>query len=317
MEASVVDHSLCQGSCGVARQAMLTIAALTKSVRWAVASAVTLLGGSATVAFAQCFPPLHTNEALLLAHFEAPIVFATTDVPTVLPLGGLALSGEVIGVPAASAAITQTNYCYVAKREDANLAPVLPRFRLAVGLPEGFAVEGSYLPPITVDRAQANLGSLALSYTRVVFAQPVSGPTVLLAGRLDGTTGRIVGPITCPSSALQQTLPSEPCYGTKQSSDAFYPTSLDAEATVGVVTHGRFGAFVGGGYSWLTPHFRVGFTDLDGVTDHTLVEVYLHRVAVFGGISMPIVHALDAAAEVYSVPQDLTTWRLSIRYRLP
>jgi hypothetical protein len=284
---------------------------------WAGAGAVTVLGGSATVALAQCTPPANSNEARLLAHYEAPVVFATADVPTVLPLGGLALSGEVVGVPAPSAAITTTGYCYTAKQEGTSLSPVLPRLRLAVALPAGFAIEGSYLPPITVDRATPNLGSLALSYTRVVFTPPVTGPTVLVAGRLDGTMGRIVGPITCSSSVLQQTDPGEPCYGTKESSDAFYPTSLDAEATVGVVTHSRFGAFIGAGYTWLDPHFRVGFTDLEGVTDHTLVEVDLRRAAVFGGISVPIVHALDAAAEVYAVPQDLTTWRLSLRYRLP
>jgi hypothetical protein len=164
-----------------------------KDLRWAVAGAVTVLGGSATVAFAQCTPPANGNEARLLAHYEAPVVFATADVPTVLPLGGLALSGEVVGVPAPSAAITSTGYCYTAKQEGTSLSPVLPRLRLAVGLPAGFAIEGSYLPAIMVDRATPNLDSLALSYTRVVFAPPVSGPTVLVAGRLDGTMGRIVG----------------------------------------------------------------------------------------------------------------------------
>jgi hypothetical protein len=315
MERPVVDRSHCQPGRVAARHAVLPIARLMKHVRWAIASAMTMLGGTATTAFAQCFPPTNTNEALLLAHYEAPVTFATADVPTVLPFGGLALTGEVVGVPAPSAAITHTSYCYVSKQENTHLSPVLPRLRLTVGLPAGFAVEGSYLPPITVDHAQPNLGSLALTYTRAVFTPPASGLTVLAAGRLDGTLGRIVGPITCPASALQTTDASEPCYGTKESSDAFYPNALDAEATVGAVTRSRFGAFVGGGYQWLAPHFRVGFGDLEGV-NHTLVEVDLHRVAVFGGISVPIVHALDAAAEVYSVPKDLTTWRLSARYRL-
>jgi hypothetical protein len=273
-----------------------------------------LLTGGAGTAIAQCVPPANSNEALLLAHYEAPIVFATAGMPMVLPAGGVALTGEVAGVPAAPASITTTSYCYSSKQEGTSLAPVLPRLRVTVGLPAGFAIEGSYLPPITVDQAKPDLGSLALSYTRVLLA-PVSGPTLLFNGRVDGTVGSLVGPITCPASALQQTAPGQPCYGTKQSSDTFYPTSTDAEATIGAATR-RVSAFVGGGYTWLDPHFRVGFTDLEGSTDHTLVEVSLRRAAVFGGISVPIIHSLDAAAEVYSVPKDLTTWRLSARYRV-
>jgi hypothetical protein len=276
---------------------------------------VSLSVGTAGTAVSQCMPPANSNEALLLAHYEAPIVFATPDMPVMLPTGGLTLTGEIVGVPAAPSAITQTSYCYASKQEGTNLAPVLPRLRVTVGLPLGFAIEGSYLPPITVDRAQPDLGSLALTYTRVLFAPPVSGLTLLLNGRLDGTIGQVVGPITCPGSSLQQTQPGQPCYGTTPSSDTFNPTSEDAEATLGAMTR-HIGVFVGGGYSWLDPHFRVGFTDLEGVTDHTLVEVALRRAAVFGGIDVPIIHALDAAVEVYSVPQDLTTWRLTARYRL-
>jgi hypothetical protein len=47
-----------------------------------------------------------------------------------------------------------------------------------------------------------------------------------------------------------------------------------------------------------------------------LVEVDLNRGTLFGGIGVQILSTLDAAAEVYSVPADLTTWRLAARYRL-
>jgi len=284
-----------------------------------VAVVVALLTGSARATLAQCVPPANSDEARLLAHYEAPIVFATADMPVILPLGGIALTGEIVGVPAPSAAINKADYCYAAKQEDSHLSPVLPRLRLAVGLPAGFAVEGSYLPPVTVDKARPNLGSLALSYTRLLLAPAagVPGPTVVFAARLHGTMGSVVGPITCPATALQQTQSGQPCYGTQASSDTFHPTSGGAEATVGAATHGGLGVFAGSGYTWLAPHFRVGFTDLNGATDRTLVEVDLRRAAVFGGLSVRIISALDAAAEVYSVPADLTTWRLSARYRLP
>lgn len=282
-----------------------------------LAVALALLTGGAHSARAQCMPPANSDEARLLAHYEAPIVFATADLPAILPLGGLSLTGEVVGVPAPSAAINKADYCYAAKQEDSHLSPVLPRLRLAVGLPAGFAVEGSYLPPVTVDKAQPNLGSLALSYTRLLLAPELGGPSVVFAARIHGTMGSIVGPITCPASALQQTQSGQPCYGTQGSSDTFHPTSGGVEATVGASTHGGLGVFAGSGYTWLAPHFRVGFTDLNGATDRTLVEVDLRRAAVYGGISVRVIAALNAAAEVYSVPADLTTWRLAARYRLP
>jgi hypothetical protein len=276
---------------------------------------VLLLVGSAASAWGQCIPPANSNEAKLMAHYEAPVVFSTAMTPQLLHSGSLVLLGELTGVPAPSASISNTSYCYVSKQEGTHLAPVLPRLRLTVGLPAGFALEGSYLPPITVDNAQPNLLSFALSYTHLL-AAPANGPTWLFSGRIDGTSGTITGPITCPSSALQQTQPGQPCYGTQASADEFHPTSIGLDATVGAQTHSGINAFVGTGYSWYSPHFRVGFTNLTGYTDHTLVEINLRRVSVFGGVGVRIIDPLDVAAEVYSVPEDVTTWRVSIRYRV-
>lgn len=276
-----------------------------------------VLSAIPATAFAQCFPPTNSNEALLLAHYEAPLNFAALDLPTVLAPWHVALTGELTGVPAPSASISQTSFCYESKQEGTHLSPVLPRLRVALGLPAGFGIELSYLPPITINEAQPNIFNFALTYADYLVAPSESGPTVTIGGRFFGTLGRVVGPITCPSSALQQTDANEPCYGTQESSDTFYPNAIGANATVGVANHHGLGGFAGLGYNWMDPHFRVGFTNLDDATDHTLVEVSLHRVALFGGISVPIVSGLDAAAEVYSVPTDLTTWRLSIRYVIP
>jgi len=274
---------------------------------------------SAVQAVAQCFPPVHSNEARLLAFYEAPIVFATADAPMRLPLGSVALTGELVGVPAPPANAQQTNFCYPAKQDATHLSPLLPRLRIALGLGYGFAIEGAYLPPVTVDRAQPNLGSLALSYTRSLLAPPmgVSGLGVALQLRVHATRGSVKGPITCPRSALQLTDEGQPCFGSMPSNDAFYPTSEGGEGTIGVTAPGgRISAFVGAGYTATSPHFRVDFTNETGATDRTLVEVDLQRGAVFGGVDVRILHALDAGAEVYSVPADLTTWRVTARYRL-
>ncbi len=272
----------------------------------------------AQVAAAQCRPPASSNEAKLLAFYEAPIVFSTVDAPVASRFGDVSLTGELTGVPSPSTALTRTSVCFVAKQEGSHLAPVLPRLRLTVALPAGFSLEGSYLPPVTVDRAKPNLGSLALAYAHALIVPPagMSGTVVTLGLRAHGTMGGVTGPITCAPGVLQQTNPVQPCYGTRPSSDTFHPTSVGGEGTVGVA-HGVVTAFGGVGYTWLAPHFRVGFTDLNGATDRTLVEVDLQRAALLGGVSVRIAGPLDAAGEVYSVPADVTTWRLSARYRLP
>lgn len=273
--------------------------------------------GRAVPAAAQCIPPANSNEAKLMAFYEAPVTFATADAPTRLSAGGVSLTGELVGVPNAPRNDRRTDFCHAAKQEGTHLSPVLPRLRVTVGLPAGFAIEGAYLPPVTVANAQPNFGSLALSYSRVLLGDlaPHVGPEVTLQLRAHGTAGSIKGPITCPRSALQQANPVQPCYGTLPSRDAFYPNAWGGEGSIGVAA-GRVSAFAGAGYNSMKPHFRVGFTDLMGATDRTLVEVPLHRGAAFGGLSVELVQALDAAAEVYSVPSDVTTWRLAARYRL-
>lgn len=285
--------------------------------------ALGMLGAFASLrplsAAAQCVPPKNSNEARLLAFYEAPIVFSTVDAPQLLPLGGVAITGELTGVPSAGANLQQTNFCFAAKQEATHLSPVLPRLRVKVGLGAGLAIEGSYLPPVTVDRAQPDFGSLALSYTRSLIAPGagLSGPTLDFELRAHGTIGTVKGPITCPRSSLQVTDPGAPCYGTQPSNDTFSPNSAGGEGVLDVSTaNGRVAAFAGAGYTWLAPHFRVGFTNVDGVTDHTLVEVDLQRGSLFGGVDVQIFRALDASASVYSVPADLTTWRLAARYRL-
>jgi hypothetical protein len=272
------------------------------------------------LAAAQCRPPANSNVAKLMAFYELPIIYATADAPVVQPAGKVDLTFELVGVPTPPSSIEQSDYCYVAKQEGSHLAPVLPRLRVSVGLPAGFVIEGSYVPPVTVDRATPNFGSLSIAWDRLLSGSTAAhtGPAVTLELRAHGTTGSIMGAITCPASSLQQTNAGEPCYGTMPSKDTYYPNSLGGEAAVGIATaDGRFAGFAGTGFTWLAPNFRVGFTDLTGYTDRTLVEVDVGRVPVFAGVSVRIIQPLDAGAEVYSNPVDATTWRVVLRWRVP
>jgi hypothetical protein len=60
----------------------------------------------------------------------------------------------------------------------------------------------------------------------------------------------------------------------------------------------------------------VDFTDLNGITDNTQIEVDLTRMSVLGGATLNLPASFALTAEVYSVPKDVTTWRLAASYRL-
>lgn len=263
----------------------------------------------ASVVHAQCTPPLNSNEAKLLAFYEAPVVFTPVAAPSVLEPGHLGIVGELTPVPAAPRSISQTHYCYTQSTESAHLSPVLPRFRLSVGLPLGFALEGSYEPRVTVAHATPDFGSLALSYSRVI------APNVTIQARAHGTYGSVDGPITCPSSALQQSNPAAACWSRRASNDEFSPNSLGTDVSAGVTPGGgRVTLYGGAGYAYLPAQFRVGFTNVAGVTDRTLVTVGLSRESVFGGLGVRLLRSLSAGAELYAVPADVTLIRLSATY---
>jgi hypothetical protein len=135
--------------------------------------------------------------------------------------------------------------------------------------------------------------------------------------RADGTIGHVRGPITCSESSLQQSDPEGACYGDNQSNDTFKPNMFGVEGVYGVTSRGgRFEFFAGTGMTWLRPRFEVGFTDLNGITDNTRVEVNLERWSVLGGATLNLPARFAITTEVYSVPKDVTTWRLAASYRL-
>jgi hypothetical protein len=191
---------------------------------------------------------------------------------------------------------------------------VFPRPRVAVGLPGGFLIEGSYLPPIKVADAEPNLWSVALSYPWRVQGNVDQGSmTVLLRGH--GTIGRVRGAITCPEDKLQRDDPAGACYGSLQSWDTYKPHMYGGE--IGLVKEGaaeRWGAYALTGMTLLRPRFQVGFLYAGGAYDNTKIEVDMSRLAVGGGGWYRVGVTAALTAEVYSVPEDATTFRLGGAY---
>jgi len=271
-----------------------------------------LLSAAQREAMAQCRVGSDSNEGKLLAFYTAPIVFSMAAAPEVMPPASIRIGGEGEYIPKPNAAIEQTGACFTQKSEHTSLSPVFGRPRITVGGPFGFALEAAYLPPVTIARAKPNLFSLAVSHARHFAIGPISTGTTLML-RLHGTFGNVKGAITCPRSQLQQTSSSSPCYGTSPSKDTFHPDMFGGEIAAGLApANSGISFYVGAGANRIDPHFQVGFTDSNGNVDMTQVELRdpLTRATIFGGVTAVLRRILDVGAQVYSVPADVTLFRI-------
>ena len=269
-----------------------------------------LLAWPATQIAAQgtCTPPEDSNEAKLLAFFSAPIAFSPGGNVTPLGAGKFRLGFELTYVPQPSDEITQSEFCQD-KSEETDLSPIFPRPRLAIGLGRGFVLEGSYLPPVTVMDATPNLGSVALSYLTNV------GATGLLL-RAHATFGQVEGAITCPEDAIQTDDVLQPCYATEPSEDTYKPNMFGVEAAFTFAGGPSWSGYGGAGFTAERPRFQVGFQDArpGRPYDDTKIEVDLNRIALFLGAVFQVSSNIGLSAELYSVPEDVTTFRVGASY---
>ena len=262
-------------------------------------------------AAAQCKVKSDSNEGKLLAFYTAPIVFTMAGAPEVLPPASIRIGGEGEYLPKPNPAIEQTGACFTQKSEHTSLSQVFGRPRITVGGPFGLALEAAYLPPVTIARATPNLFSFSVSQAHRYAIGPARGTTLML--RIHGTFGNVKGAITCPRSELQQTSPSSPCYGTSPSKDTFHPNMFGGDIAAGFAPgDGPFSFYGGVGANRIDPHFQVGFTSIGGSVDNTQVELEnpITRLALSGGVTGVFRRILDLGAQVYSVPADVTLFRL-------
>jgi len=289
------------------RRAIRRIVALT-AVVFTASSASAQTG-------ATCEPPKESNEAQLLAFFATPIAFSPGGMLEGLRPGQIRVGFEAAYVPSPSREIQQPEACYgIKKTENTNLSPVFPRPRVAIGLPGGVVLEGSYLPPISVADAEPNLGSVALSRPWRLRGSDEQGHVDVLL-RAHATFGWVRGSITCPEKNLQQDDPGAACYGTEKSHDTYKPNMFGGEGVL--VRQGaaeRWGAYGSGGVTMLRPRFQVGFQYLNGGFDDTKIRVDMARLAVGTGAWYRVSSAAAVTAELYSVPTDATTFRLGGAY---
>jgi hypothetical protein len=276
---------------------------------WGALAATVIWAGAAG---AQCKVSSESNEGKLLAFYSVPLVFSAATEPESAPPGSIRIGFEGEYIPKPSAEIEHTGKCFLQKTEHTSLSPVFGRPRITIALPASFAVEASYLPPVKIANAKPNLGSVAISHTqRLPFSRP-AGNAVLMV-RANATFGNVKGPITCPKSSLQTTTPTAACYGTNPSNDTFSPNMYGIDVLAGIrPLSGTFGYYAGIGANRIDPHFQVGFTDGLGGVDVTKVQLQNPetRMSLTAGATAYLQHRIDLGAQVFSVPQDLTTFRV-------
>lgn len=278
-------------------------------------AAAMMLAVTETVS-AQCRVPSGSNEGKLLAFYTAPIAFSMATTPEVTRAGSVRFGAEGEYVPRPDPELEQTGRCFTQKSEETSLSPVFGRPRITIGIPLGFTVELGYLPPVTIAKATPHLLSFAIAHATLFAFGPASGMTVMIRGH--GTYGSVKGAITCPSSALQQTSPTSPCYGTEPSDDTFHPDMFGGEISAGITPTSRALSFYAGvGANRIDPHFQVGFTDANGNVDETEVQLEgpLTRATVFGGVTTIVARVFDFGVQIYSVPSDATMFKLNGGFR--
>ena len=240
--------------------------------------ALAILARLAAAQEADCFPSRSSNEARMMAKFDVPLAFSAVAAPERSRVGRIAFGLELSYVPGVNAALAIPTECRPTKLrpENTDLIPLIPRPRVALALPWGFGVEASWIPPLRISQAKANLVSVALSRTTAIH-----NGAVLLNVRAHGTFGVINGPITCDDAALQDA--TSICYQGSRSDDGFHPNVFGVEATVGWRLGKALRPYMGAGYNRLTPRFQVNFTNQFGQTDRRRVIVDMDRGVLFAG----------------------------------
>ena len=247
-------------------------------------------------------------EGRLLGYYSAALAFTS---------GGPALGGrpwsidlgiEATWVPALSREQRQAGSD---KPQSSNLAPAFPRPRLAITFPGRLQAEASWIPPVRMFDAQANLISLAVSRP----IRNVSGAT--LVPRLAFTTGRIEGAITCNDELLagsrdQEVYFNRVCQG-RESEDHFEPRHYTAELLASRPTSGgRLVPYASVGIRHERTTFDIGVIRDDGSRepDHPILTMRTTRPFGVGGVQWRPHHRLATGAELYYAPGSLFTARV-------
>lgn len=277
--------------------------------RAAPIAALLLAAPAAAQTGVTCRPGDDSNEARTLATMAVAMAFSPLEAPEVPAPWRVELGMELATVPEVDSADAVPTTCRPGKgAEHVNLIGVLPRPRARVGLPWGFAFEGSWIPPVRVSGVKANVVGLALARPMAILAG-----RAVVSPRLHATLGRVRAPVTCPEDALDD--PASECFEGTVSDDRWDPGQSGIDVAL-AWRAGRLRPYLGGGWTHLAPTFQVNFTNSAGQLDDTRVRVNLDRAALFAGLTWAAGSRLAMSGEAYVVAADAASLRLAARYVL-
>jgi hypothetical protein len=248
-----------------------------------------------TAAVAQALPPepiaFNRPESWAMKYYASASLLTGLGPP---PSQGVHLGLEADWLPYVSVAESQVGFNGT-KQEELNKTPLFGRLRLGIGLPVGFSINLAYLPPISVNGANANIFSFSLGKSFTISDFTV-GLTAL------GQVGNIMGDFTCPKDVLgdeaQNTFGCE-----RPSADIVRMDYVGGEVT---------GAYKIQQAAGLTPYVALHVTYMDlgfqvdayyaGIHDTTGLKTNGVTFAATGGLAFPITSWLDMSAEVFYSP---------------
>jgi hypothetical protein len=252
-------------------------------------------------------------EGRLMGYYSAALAFSPVGAPAVAAPWALTLGLEASYLPPLSEAQRSAGF---SKTEYTNLSPVLPRPRLALSLPFGVAVEGSWIPPIEAFSVTANLVSGAISRPF-----PVRG--VLVTPRVAATTGSVRGPMTCNNELADGSdgdllFFQHICHG-MESEDRFEPRAVSGELMVSrSMRGGSLTPYIGGGVRSEEDRFEIGVRFTDGSLDpnHPILTMDLTRGYGFLGATWAGRGRGAISGELFYAPGSLVTVRVQASLRL-
>ncbi len=238
-----------------------------------------------------------------------------------LPPGAVELAIELDSVPSLSAAERTVGFDGT-KEEDFDRTSVFGRPRIAVGLPGGWSLEGSYLPPVDISGIEPELVALAVG--RAAFRQRAFP----VAFRLVAQRGRFDGDITCSAREIAEG-PNE--FGCETpSADTMDLESLSFETTVSrrSTPDRRLAPYLALALHRLDLDFQVR-AEYRGLVDRSTLSASGTTYSAALGVTTRAGDRWRAAAELFFTPlevarppgrdagfESFVNLRLALRYRI-
>ena len=245
-------------------------------------------------------------EGRIMGYYSAALAFTSIAAPRA-GARGLEAGLELSYLPPLNEAQRSGGF---SKTESTNLMPVVPRPRIAYGLPWDTRFEASYVPPLKVMGVKASLLSVALSHPMLQTSR------VNLTARIAGSSSKVVGPITCNKAIIEEdrggeVFFSKVCHG-RESEDEFHAPALSLEVLGTGNRAGNVLPYAGLGVRSEQDRFKVGVKEFNGSpdADHPTLEMNVTRPYGMLGATWVRSQKTSLSGELFYAPGSLLTVRV-------